>query len=87
LLRSLVVDPALRSHGIGSTLVSAVVKEAADVGAREVFLLTTDAQEFFAARGFTAVPRAAAPSALHASEELQGACPDTATLMRLEVAR
>ena len=38
------------------------------------------------ARGFIAIARSAAPSALLASEELRGACPDTATLMRLEVA-
>lgn len=87
LVRSLVVDVAFRGQGIGSALLVAVLGEARQLGAREIFLLTTDAHDFFAARGFTAVPRAAAPIALRASEELRGACPDTATLMRLEVAR
>ncbi|MGH2947529.1 MAG: arsenic resistance N-acetyltransferase ArsN2, partial [Solirubrobacteraceae bacterium] len=87
LLRSLAVDPSFRGQGSGSALLAAVLAEARERGAREIFLLTTDADDFFAARGFRAVPRAAAPGALHASEELQGACPDSATLMRLEVAR
>jgi hypothetical protein len=44
-------------------------------------------QYLFAAHGFSVVPRAAVPTAVQASEELQGACPDTATVMRLEVAQ
>jgi amino-acid N-acetyltransferase len=87
LLRSLVVDPGFRGHGVGSALLGAVLGEAGELGAEEILLLTTDAHDFFAARGFSAVSRAAAPTALDASEELRGACPDTATLMRLEVAR
>jgi N-acetylglutamate synthase-like GNAT family acetyltransferase len=87
LLRSLAVDPSFRGRGIGSALLAAVVAEARELGAREIFLLTTDADDFFAARGFRVVPRAAVPGAVTASEELRSACPDTATVMRLEVAR
>jgi amino-acid N-acetyltransferase len=86
LLRSVVVDTASRRQGIASALVAAVLREAGRLGAREVFLLTTDAHDFFATRGFGAVSRAEAPTALQASEELR-ACPNTATLMRLEVSR
>jgi N-acetylglutamate synthase-like GNAT family acetyltransferase len=85
LLRSLAVDPSFRGHGIGSALLATFVGEARRLGARAILLLTTDADDFFAARGFRVVPRAAAPDALRASEELRGACPDSATLMRLEV--
>jgi amino-acid N-acetyltransferase len=87
LVRSLVVDPPHRSRGVGSTLLAAVLDEARRQAAESVYLLTTDAQHFFAAVGFREVPRAAAPGALQASEELRGACPDTATLMRLEFTR
>jgi len=48
-------------------------------------LLTNDADDFFAARGFRVVPRAAVPDPQQASEELRGACPDSATLIRLEL--
>jgi N-acetylglutamate synthase-like GNAT family acetyltransferase len=85
LLRSLVVDPALRSRGHGRALLATVLAEARRRGVREVLLLTTDAQPFFAEHGFTELPRAAAPPALRASAELSGACPESATLMRLEV--
>lgn len=87
LVRSLVVDPVHRGRGVGGALLAAVLDEARRHAAEAVYLLTTDAQHFFAAVGFREVPRAAAPTALQASEELRGACPDTATLMRLEVAR
>lgn len=86
LVRSLVVTPAFQGRGHGRRLLEAVLTEASRAGAREVFLLTTDAQRFFAAQGFNQVPRAIAPAALQASAELRGACPDNATLMRLEVA-
>jgi amino-acid N-acetyltransferase len=67
-------------------VLAAVVAEACELGAQAIFMLTPDADGFFAARGFSVVPRAAAPGALLTSQELQGACPDSATLMRLEVA-
>jgi N-acetylglutamate synthase-like GNAT family acetyltransferase len=86
LLRSLVVDLAFRGRGIASALLGVVIDEARQLGADEIFLLTTDAHDFFAARGFSAVSRTLAPGALQASEELRGACPETATLMRLELA-
>jgi amino-acid N-acetyltransferase len=85
LLRSLVVEPALRGRGHGRALLATVLAEAPRLGAREVLLLTTDAQGFFAEHGFAEVPRGAAPAALWESSELSEACPDSATLMRLEV--
>ena len=87
LLRSLAVDPSFRGQGIGRALLAAVVAEARQLGAREIFLLTTDAHDFFVAHGFSTIQRAAVPAAVQVSEELQGACPDSAILMRLEVAR
>jgi N-acetylglutamate synthase-like GNAT family acetyltransferase len=86
LLRSLVVTPAFQGRGHSRRLLEAVLTEARRAGAREVFLLTTDAQPLFAAWGFVEVSRATAPTAVQASAELRGACPDNATLMRLEVA-
>lgn len=86
LLRSLVVAPQFRGRGHGSALVASVLAEAGRAGIGEVFLLTTDAQPFFAARRFQEVARDAVPAALRSSAELQGACPATATLMRLEIA-
>jgi N-acetylglutamate synthase-like GNAT family acetyltransferase len=84
LLRSLVVHPARRGRGHGSALVSSILAEARRAGANDIFLLTTDAQPFFAAHGFAEVPRDSAPAPMWGSAELRGACPDSATLMALE---
>jgi amino-acid N-acetyltransferase len=45
-------------------------------------LLTTTAERYFPRFGFEVIPRAEADPKLEASEELRGACPSTAVLMR-----
>jgi amino-acid N-acetyltransferase len=85
LVRSLVVRPDFQGGGHGSALLATVLGDARRADVDEVFLFTTDAQRFFTAHGFSEVPRSAAPPALRSSAELQGACPDSATFMRLEV--
>lgn len=84
-LRSLAVHPVFQGRGHGTGLLTSVLAEARRAGVDDVFLLTTYAQRFFAAHGFREVPRTTAPAALRSSAELQGACPDSATLMRLEL--
>ena len=82
LLRSVAVSPAFRAHGIGARLVAFVLGRAEAEGRGELFLLTTTARDWFARFGFEDVARAALPTALFASAELRGACPDTAQAMR-----
>jgi amino-acid N-acetyltransferase len=48
----------------------------------EIYLLTTTAENFFPKFGFVATTRATVPGALQASAEFQGACPDTAVVMK-----
>ena len=48
-----------------------------------VSLLTLTAADYFLPFGFKEVERARLPLSLTASEEFQGACPDTATAMTL----
>jgi amino-acid N-acetyltransferase len=50
-----------------------------------LYLLTETAEDFFPRFGFEAVPRTSLDARLAASAELQGACPETAVAMRLEV--
>jgi N-acetylglutamate synthase-like GNAT family acetyltransferase len=83
LLRSLAVDPEFRSSGVGGALCRAVLDSAAAAGVGEVFLLTTTAASYFAHKGFVTVSRQTIPDRLLASREFRGACPATATLMRL----
>jgi len=52
-----------------------------------VFLLTTTAGGFFRRFGFRPVRREDVPAALRATEEFAGACPASATIMRLDLSR
>lgn len=82
LLRSAVVDPTHRGSGLGGKLVSRVLDHAARRGVREVYLLTTTAEQYFPRFGFVPVERDAVATDVRASEEFKGACPESAVAMR-----
>jgi amino-acid N-acetyltransferase len=86
LLRSLVVDPSRRGAGIGHALAFDRVRWAKRRELDSLWLLTTTAAPFFARLGFVETRREEAPEAVRASAEFSGACPDTATCMRLDLA-
>jgi len=50
-------------------------------GIAELWLLTIDADAFFATSGFSVRGRDDAPSAVRASQEFSSLCPDNAVLM------
>ncbi len=81
LLRSAVVSPEHRGAGVGRRLVERVLERAEKDGIEELFLLTTTAEDYFPRFGFTRTTRSAVPSAVEASAEFRGACPDTALVM------
>lgn len=81
LLRSLVVAEAARGKGLGGHLVAALEQSARERGTRELWLLTNDANDFFAARGFEIRDRADAPHAIRGSAEFSSICPASAILM------
>ena len=82
LLRSLVVDPSSRSGGIGRRLVTALEAEAIAAGVNDLWLLTIDADEYFARLGYQTMGREAAPAAIQATNEFSSLCPGDAVLMR-----
>lgn len=86
LLRSLVVSRSERGSGVGQRLVSELEAHAASLGIRELWLLTIDADAFFAARGYSATERDLAPPAIRQTREFAGLCPGDAVLMRKPVA-
>ncbi len=86
LLRSLAVAPDLRGKGLGGSLHARAVALAALRGVRTLYLLTTTAERFFAARGFDRISREAAPEAIRATAEFSSLCPDSAVCMRRELA-
>src|SRR5687768_4750627 len=85
LLRSVVVASDAKGIGVGSLLTRRALDEARVHGARAVYLLTTTAEAFFPRFGFERTTREEAPERMRASREFQGACPDSATVMRCEL--
>ncbi len=85
LLRSVVVKNTERNHGIGAKLINAILEHAKTQQLSSIFLLTETAENYFRRFGFKQTTRAEIPTSLHASEELRGACPDSAVVMMLEL--
>jgi amino-acid N-acetyltransferase len=82
LLRSAVVAAGRRGTGLGRDLVESLLERARSRGVREIYLLTTTAEHYFPRFGFARIPRGAVSLEVRASEEFQGACPDSAVAMR-----
>jgi amino-acid N-acetyltransferase len=85
LLRSAAVSKDVRGAGIGRQLVERALETVRHQGIKEVFLLTTNAEKYFPKFGFAETTRDLVPLALKASAEFQGACPDSAVVMRLPI--
>ncbi|MCP3165925.1 arsenic resistance N-acetyltransferase ArsN2 [Myxococcus qinghaiensis] len=77
-----VVAPARKGQGLGAELIHRLVQKAEAEGLGAVFLLTTTAEDYFPRFGFTRIERANLPPEFQASEELRGACPASAVVMR-----
>jgi phosphinothricin acetyltransferase len=85
LLRSVGIERAEQGHGTGAALVNHALREASAAGVRTVVLLTTTAERYFPRFGFSVIDRASVPEPVRASAEFQGACPASATVMRLDL--
>jgi len=81
LLRSLVVASRSRSTGLGKKLVGALEAAAQVAGIKDLWLLTIDAERYFATLGYIIVARDAVPEAIRLSDEFTELCPDSAHLM------
>ncbi|MBW9091901.1 GNAT family N-acetyltransferase [Rhizobium wenxiniae] len=81
LLRSVVVLPTYRGHGLGQAIVEATLRNVGSGG--DIFLATTSAKLFFSSIGFSEVPRTEVPAAVLATRQLSSICPSSATIMKL----
>ena len=81
LLRSLVITSRSRSTGLGKKLVSALEAAAQAAGIKDLWLLTIDAEGYFATLGYIIVARDAVPEAIRLSDEFAELCPESAHLM------
>ena len=81
LIRSVVMAPGLRRRGLGPRLVDQLVQQAKACGAERLWLLTTEADQFFAELGWTAVERDSAPEKVQGSRLFRDGGPATAVLI------
>lgn len=81
LLRSVVVLPGQRGRGLGRQVTEAVLRAAAEAGARRAWLLTTTAAPFFEHLGFARMDRGAAPESIRSTRQAARLCPSSAALM------
>lgn len=54
----------MRGRGVGNDMVQAAEALAVECAVREIYVLTTTADKYFAARGYKTLKRSAAPAAL-----------------------
>ncbi len=84
LVRSAAVAPDHQS--VGSSLLQSLLARAHELSLRELFLLTEDAEGFFAKAGFSSIPRDAVPPEIRSTREFRERYSDTVTVMRLQLA-
>ena len=82
LLRSLAVDPNLKGRGLGKKLVFFIESFAKDHGVRELYLLTTTAETFFAGLNYKVTDRDQVPGFIKETTEFKGVCPASAVVMK-----
>lgn len=86
LLRSVAVASDLAALGVGTRLVNDLIAHARTSDISALYLLTTTAADWFPKFGFTITDRASVPTTIASTVEFTGACPSSATVMRLSLA-
>lgn len=81
-LRSVAVAEGRRGEGLGRAIVQAAEQVARETGAREIYLLTETAADWFPRLGYERVERDLVPPAVRTSVEFVSACPVSALVMR-----
>jgi amino-acid N-acetyltransferase len=85
LLRSVAVDHAWRHRRIAHALCAEILRRARGIGVSRLYLLTTDAQDFFGAVGFAPLARESVPAEVRATAQFRELCPQSATAMVMEL--
>ena len=83
LLRSLAIYPEYHEQGAGKAVSKIALTEARDRGIKELYLLTTDKQGFFAKLGFTPIAKDQLPHDVQNTREFRELCPDSAVSMKI----
>lgn len=81
LVRSIVVLPGYRGHGLVWQIVPAVLAQARRAGARHAWLLTESAEPVFSRLGFSPADRNSVPAQIGSTRQFSVLCDERATLM------
>ncbi|HEV2321271.1 MAG TPA: arsenic resistance N-acetyltransferase ArsN2 [Gammaproteobacteria bacterium] len=81
LIRSLVVDKSLRGTGLGKRLLFAMEVRARGRGIKQLYLLTTTAEEFFLTQDYRPLDRLDAPFGIRHTQQFSTLCPASSTFM------
>jgi amino-acid N-acetyltransferase len=82
MVRSVGVDAAHRSRGLGLNLLTAIEARAKERGVDQVYLLTNEAQRFFSKHGYMAIQRCSAPAGMQACSQFGLSYCGSATLLK-----
>ena len=85
LLRSAAVASDWQGRGVGRTLVERLLDHSRDLGLTAIYLLTTTAEGYFPAFGFSEVSRSDVPPEVQESVEFKSACPASAAVLSLRL--
>lgn len=85
LLRSLAVSSSEQRKGKGRVLVEYVECFCKSMGVKSIYLLTSTASLYFSTLGYKPVARSIVPDVIKASTQYSSVCPDSATIMRINV--
>jgi amino-acid N-acetyltransferase len=85
LLRSAAVASDWQGRGVGRTLVERLLDYSRSLDLTAIYLLTTTAEEYFPAFGFSAVSRSDVPLEVQESVEFTSACPASAAVLSLQL--
>jgi amino-acid N-acetyltransferase len=86
LLRSVCVAIRHRNQGLAGRACDLIEDYARNAGVRNLWLLTTTAEKFFARRNFEVRARDAAPASIQSTDEFRSLCPASAVCMSRRIA-
>jgi amino-acid N-acetyltransferase len=85
LLRSVVVQERLRSHGLARKICDHLIAQALSDGKKAIYLLTETAEDYFEKLGFKRIARSQVPAAIAATRQFTSLCPDSASCLKMSL--
>lgn len=84
IIRSIAVSENYKGKGFGKKITRELLNYAREKKVRDVYLLTTTADNYFTRFGFKKADRASLPAEIKNSSQYSTVCPDTAVVMKLD---